>query len=312
MSLVSVIVPIYNAARYLESCIGSIINSTYRNLQIILVDDGSTDLSNSICDRFAENDDRVVVIHQHNSGIAAARNTGVCAATGKYISFVDADDQISPEFYTRMVATMESECADIVACEYRNKIEDVLQNRRAPLCNKTVFQTFEEQLSVLTCAPSIRSITWTGPYIWNKLYMADKIMELFKEECRMCEDLRFNYDYIKSSNKMVVLADGLYFYRLHDASITGAYRTAVGHTDISEQGNTVTADRHITIRHFPFNYGLHRALGTNRCGSKSHKCQYKNKSKNKFFHICSAYKFFSFSNSDSSMILKNPYCKACF
>lgn len=187
-----------------------------------------------------------------------------------------------------------------------------MQNRRAPLCNKTVFQTFEEQLSVLTCAPSIRSITWTGPYIWNKLYMADKIMELFKEECRMCEDLRFNYDYIKSSNKMVVLADGLYFYRLHDASITGAYRTAVGHTDISEQGNTVTADRHITIRHFPFNYGLHRALGTNRCGSKSHKCQYNNKSKNKFFHIHSAYKFFSFSNSDSSMILKNPYRKACF
>lgn len=224
MKQVSVIVPVYNAAHYLESCIDSITNNTYRNLQMILVDDGSTDSSAAICDKFAANDSRIVVIHQCNSGIVVARNAGIRAASGDYISFVDADDQISPEFYTKMVAAIESEDADVAACEYRHKIEDVFSNQNSALCNDTVLQTFEEQLSVLTCAPSIRNITWTGPYVWNKLYKADRITEPFKKECLMCEDLRFNYDYIKSSNKMVVVTEGLYFYRLHDESITGVYR----------------------------------------------------------------------------------------
>ena len=224
IKMVSVIVPIYNAERYLESCIDSITNNTYRDLQIILVDDGSSDLSAAICDKFAANDSRIVVIHQQNSGLVAARNAGIGAASGDYISFVDADDQIAPEFYTKMVAAIESEDADIATCEYRNKLEDISLNRNSKLCSSAVLQTFEEQLSVLTCAPSIRSITWTGPYVWNKLYRLDKTTELFKKECLMCEDLRFNYDYIKSSNKMVVVKEGLYFYRLHGESITGIYR----------------------------------------------------------------------------------------
>lgn len=225
MKQVSVIVPVYNAARYLESCIKSIINNTYRNLQIILVDDGSTDSSAAICDRFAASDSRIVVIHQRNSGIVAARNAGIRAASGAYISFVDADDQIAPEFYTKMVSAIENEDADIAVCEYQHKVDDVLQNHSiTPFRVKAIFKTFEEQLSVLTCAPSIRSVTWTGPYVWDKLYRADKVTELFKKEYLIGEDLRFNYDYIKSSNKMAVVAEGLYFYRLHDESVTGVYR----------------------------------------------------------------------------------------
>lgn len=223
MQLVSVIVPIYNAERYLKSCIDSILSNTYQNLQIILVDDGSTDSSAAICDRYAANDNRIIVIHQYNSGIVAARNTGLTTASGSYISFVDADDQIAPEFYKKMVAAMESEEADIATCEYRHKLEDIISG--AEICsNNTVFHTFEEQLSVLTCAPSIRSTTWSGPYIWNKLYRAERIREQFKKECLMCEDLQFNYDYIKSSKKMVLVGEGLYFYRLHDESVTGTYR----------------------------------------------------------------------------------------
>lgn len=183
MKQVSVIVPVYNAAHYLESCVDSIANNTYRNLQIILVDDGSTDSSAAICDKFAAKDSRIVVIHQCNSGIVVARNAGIRAASGDYISFVDADDQISPEFYTKMVAAIESEDADVAACEYRHKIEDVFSNQNSALCNNTVLQTFEEQLAVLTCAPSIRNITWTGSYVWNKLYKADRITEPFNLSC---------------------------------------------------------------------------------------------------------------------------------
>lgn len=229
MKQVSVIVPIYNAERYLKSCIESIINSTYQNLQIILIDDGSTDSSAVICDSFAKTDSRIVVIHQCNLGIVSARNAGICSASGFYISFVDADDQIAPEFYEKMVAAIESEDADIVACEYQHKIENILPNHPTrPSCRKIVLRTFEEELSVLTCAPTIRNMTWTGAYVWNKLYRADRITELFKKEYLMCEDLSFNYDYIKSNNKMVILTENLYFYRLRDESVTGVYRKKRG------------------------------------------------------------------------------------
>ena len=225
MKRVSVIVPIYNAGHYLEACINSISGNTYQNLQIILVNDGSTDQSGEICDKFAENDRRIVVIHQPNAGIVAARNAGLCIASGDYISFVDADDQIAPGFYAKMVAAIENENADIAACEYRHKEVDLLKDSNiTPPCSKTVFTTYEDQLSVLTCAPSIRNVTWTGCFVWNKLYRTDRITEPFKKECLMGEDLRFNYEYIKISNKMVVLAEGLYFYRIHEESITGVYQ----------------------------------------------------------------------------------------
>lgn len=226
---VSVIVPVYNAENFLESCINSILASSYRRLQVILINDGSTDGSAGICDQYAQRDTRIVVRHQNNLGIVAARNAGLQLATGDYISFVDADDQISPIFYEEMVSAMESEKADIVACEYRNNLGDIACETYPgkEIC-KVVMKTFEDQLAVLTCAPSIRSITWTGPYVWNKLYRAQKITEWFQKECLMCEDLRFNYTYLKSCCKMVIVQEGLYFYRIHDESITGVYRKKRG------------------------------------------------------------------------------------
>lgn len=191
-------------------------------MQIILIDDGSTDSSAEICERFAKIDRRIVVIHQNNAGAVVARNKGIKIASGYYISFVDSDDQIAPGFYAKMVGAMENVSADIAVCEYCNKIDDITMSRDS--ANYTVLQTYEEQLSVFTCAPSIRSITWSGPYVWNKLYVKDKIIELFRKECLIGEDLRFNYDYIKSTNKMVVIKESLYCYRLHDESITGVYR----------------------------------------------------------------------------------------
>lgn len=97
MELVSVIVPVYNVEQYLEKCIDSIINQTYKNLEIILIDDGSTDSSGKICDSYAARDKRIKVIHQENGGLAVVRNIGVSAASGEYIMFVDSDDYIDTE-----------------------------------------------------------------------------------------------------------------------------------------------------------------------------------------------------------------------
>lgn len=223
MELVSVIVPVYNGEKYLRECLTSILANTYSNLEIILVDDGSTDTTAQICDEYAEKDTRIVVIHQENKGLVGARNAGLNASHGTYIGFVDADDMISPVFFEKMVAAIESENADLVACEYRHQNNDIISDV-ATEDHYTCVDTFEKQMAILTCAPLIRPITWTGPFVWDKLYRKAKIREQFRKECLMCEDLRFNWDYLKSSTKMVVVSAGLYFYRISEESITGMYR----------------------------------------------------------------------------------------
>lgn len=113
--IISVIVPIYNVMNYLEQCLESIIQQTYTNLEIILVDDGSTDQSESICDLYKEKDSRITVIHKKNGGLSDARNTGLNICKGDYISFVDSDDYLSPYFYEILMGAVEKKNCDIVA-----------------------------------------------------------------------------------------------------------------------------------------------------------------------------------------------------
>lgn len=220
--LISIIVPVYNAKLYLGECIASILSSTFQNLEVILVDDGSTDNSSAICDQYAQENHRIRVIHQENKGIIEARNAGVEIAQGEFIGFVDADDVVSPLLYEKLMSVMYRENADIVACEYCRKREDLVVSQYEKLNHSYIFRSFDEQLAVLTCEPSIREYTWTGPYVWNKLYRREKI-SFFCNECLMCEDLKFNWDYIRKSRKMVVIPEKLYWYRVNKESIMGIY-----------------------------------------------------------------------------------------
>ena len=119
---ISIIVPIYNTAKYLPACLDSIVNQTYQNLEIILVDDGSTDNSGVIANDYAKKDHRIKIIHQKNSGQSAARNAGLAKATGKYISFVDSDDQIKPDFIKTLLGLYQAPSTSLAICghEYRN------------------------------------------------------------------------------------------------------------------------------------------------------------------------------------------------
>lgn len=114
MPKVSVIVPVYNAEKYLQECVDSILRQTLTDLELILVDDGSTDTSPALCDRYAEQDARVKVIHKPNGRAASARNAGIRAASGGYVAFVDSDDWVSPEMYEKMLDTD----ADVTLCDY--------------------------------------------------------------------------------------------------------------------------------------------------------------------------------------------------
>ena len=116
--LVSIIVPVYNVALYLPEALDSIVNQTYKDLEIIIVDDGSTDDSAAICEKYAASDSRIKLIHQANKGLSGARNTGLQHATGDFVSFIDSDDSLSPVFIDSLVKAMESSSAPIAECRF--------------------------------------------------------------------------------------------------------------------------------------------------------------------------------------------------
>ena len=131
--LISVIVPVYNVAEYLSRCVDSILAQSYENLQIILVDDGSTDDSGKICEEYAKKDARIQVIHQNNGGLSSARNAGLDLASGEYIGFVDSDDWIEPEMYAEMLARMEKYDAQLV-CAGRCDVDGGTGEKTRGLC----------------------------------------------------------------------------------------------------------------------------------------------------------------------------------
>ena len=123
-SLVSVIVPVYKVEKYLSKCLDSIVNQTYKNLEIILVDDGSPDNSGKICDEYAQKDSRIKVIHKENGGLSSARNAGLDIATGEYIAFADSDDSVHLDFVEKLYRAIKEENADIACCSVEDFIED--------------------------------------------------------------------------------------------------------------------------------------------------------------------------------------------
>ena len=128
-NVITIIVPVYNVQNYLEACIDSILAQTYQALEIILVDDGSTDSSPAICDRYAQKDSRVRVIHKENGGAASAKNEALKVATGKYLTFVDSDDWIEPDAMAYMQELLELHQAQVVQCCFRDVFVDYSRDR---------------------------------------------------------------------------------------------------------------------------------------------------------------------------------------
>ena len=123
--MISIIVPVYNVDKYIERCIQSIINQTYKNLEIILIDDGSTDKSGAICDKYSKIDNRINVIHKKNGGLSEARNVGLDIARGDYIGFVDSDDYIHPQMYELLYKNLIGTSADISIIKHIRKEEEL-------------------------------------------------------------------------------------------------------------------------------------------------------------------------------------------
>ncbi len=220
---VSVIVPIYNIDQYIEQCISSIIMQTYDKLQIVLVDDGSTDRSGQICDQYQKKDVRIVVIHKQNEGLVPARKTGLLAATGKYICYVDGDDWIEPDFIEHLLAGMERAGTELSVADYFCDMEEYswkVQER--------------QQAGVYDTKELISTMLYTGEFyefgisqfVWAKLFRRDVLYEIQMQvdDRIFCgEDVAVTYPYILKTRKICFLSYAGYHYRQRRGSMTSGY-----------------------------------------------------------------------------------------
>lgn len=230
--LLSIVVPVYNVREYLDECISSILNQTYRNLEVILVLDGPTDGSDEICRRYAEMDRRVkLVSHEKNQGLLRARISGVQAASGEYLGFVDADDYVDPELYQQMMNCKEG--FDLVVSRWKREEGDKTRIRCDPL-PVGAYRTEEDMGFVLEHLVSLVELGG-GEYIspgifqavWNKLYktsLAKKMYDNIAENIAMFEDMVFTYPYILQCKSILITDICGYHYRVRKASMShGAF-----------------------------------------------------------------------------------------
>ena len=230
--LISVIVPVYNANAFLEQCLESITAQTYRNLEILIVDDGSTDGSGETCDRWAGRDDRIRVIHQPNGGHSAARNTALDQLTGELVMMVDSDDVLHPDFASTLLNVMRQHDADIAVCDYAAFYGDSPEwPQHAGQGNFQVHE-FDQHQAILAVLYQ-QGLTHSP---WGRLFKASLFVGIRFPLGIIYEDLAIIYPLLKKCRRVVTIDDVLYGYRQHESNSMRVFsprRSAV--LDVCEQ-----------------------------------------------------------------------------
>lgn len=216
--IISVIVPVYNVEEYLDRCIDSIINQTFKDFELILVDDGSTDNSGPLSDKLATKDKRIKVFHKENGGVSSARNIGLDNALGKYIAFCDPDDLIHPQMYEVLYKFAKDNDAECVVCNFENfsdfnniKVQDIiLENKYECFSGKQAYEyiRLSDKRNMIGC-------------VWNKLFLKSSIHNLrFDTSLSYGEDLCFVLTFLSTIESMIVLDDVfLYYYFIRNDSV---------------------------------------------------------------------------------------------
>ncbi len=214
--LISVIVPVYNTEKYLRKCIKSILNQSYQNLELILVNDGSTDNSGNICDEFHLGDGRIKVVHKKNAGLSDARNTGLDMAMGDYVCFVDSDDYIHPEMLERLFLYGTKYKADIAMCDYYTVRGDQFPE---PFYETVTVRELDSiQALQRLFGPSMAQAV----VAWNKLYRKDMLSDIRFPVGKIHEDAFTTYQLYYKADKIIHTNEKLYYYVKRDDSITGS------------------------------------------------------------------------------------------
>ena len=208
----SIIVPVHNTEKYLSECVNSLINQSYQDKEIILIDNGSTDESGKMCDEFAHNNDCVITIHQENRKVYGARNRGLEVATGDYIALVDSDDGMDRDAYEIMIRELEKYKADIVSCGYITDYGEQLNIKDKNRVGYKTYQAFGKE----QCQKSVYSgegFAMTG-FVWNKVFKREVIESLkFNENLEIIDDLFFVLESASNADKLCYIDLPLYHYR---------------------------------------------------------------------------------------------------
>ena len=209
---ISVIVPVYNVEQYLERCVDSIINQTYTNLEIILVNDGSTDNSGKLCDELAKKDERIRVIHKENGGLSDARNRGIDESESDLVGFIDSDDYIDSDMYEVLLKNLNDTDADLSMCS----LYDVYNNTpEAQVTNKETWELSSEQAIKMVMEAKILSVTAV-----NKLYRKSLFTDLKFEVGKIAEDAFIMIKLLDKCEKIVATNEKKYYYVHRENSIT--------------------------------------------------------------------------------------------
>ncbi len=211
--LISVIVPVYKVEKYLDRCVESIVNQTYENLEIILVDDGSPDNCPEMCDAWAEKDNRIKVIHKENGGVSSARNAALDVAKGEYIGFVDSDDFLNNNYFTVLMQE-NTDNFDIVACNFKCIKDDEFFDNGRVYKDQTVF----EANTLLT---KYLKENFIYQAVHSKIYKMSVITDnniKFDVQKKVGEDFLFNYYFLKNSSSVKLIEDNLYNYFVREDS----------------------------------------------------------------------------------------------
>lgn len=220
MEKISVIIPVYNAEKFLHRCLNSIINQTFTNLEIILIDDGSNDNSGQICDEYAKKDNRIIVIHKNNGGISSARNAGLDVAKGEWIAFVDSDDYIEIDMYEKLFNCAKKENVDICASFFKYLTND----------NIMLFNPTKQDLSLVGKydGNSFLELLYIDSYAnglcvscWNKLYRKS-IFDNLRFRTKIYEDDEIAHKIYSKDITVYLIEDGEYIYVQNNNSITNS------------------------------------------------------------------------------------------
>lgn len=208
MCEISIVIPIYNKKRYLSDAVRSVLNQTFTDFELLLIDDGSTDGSGAICERLAETDDRVKVFHTANHGVSAARNYGIKKAVGKYIGFIDADDTVDRTFLEKLYTPIKDSTSVLATCAYyevRNG-KKIIHDHKDYGSGDAVFELLRQDMLCI---------------LWNKLFVREKIRHLFDESISTCEDSIFCTQYYCDNHPVIVyINEVLYGYTVHQSGLT--------------------------------------------------------------------------------------------
>lgn len=216
--IISVIVPVYNVEKYLNKCVDSIVNQTYKNLEIILVDDGSPDNCPKICDEYAKKDNRIKVIHKENGGLSDARNKGIEVATGKYIGFVDSDDWIDKDMYKVLYENLTRYKADISCCDLIRVKDGNINNGQLKKFNSEI-EVFDidEYMKIFFKIDTQECVY----YAVNKLYKRELIDKELYPKGLTSEDVEGTCKVLLKCKKIVNINYPYYYYYQNENSITG-------------------------------------------------------------------------------------------